>query len=216
MYYDLIIVARSSSERLIRMTQNCINSAGDCNVILIETGDNYEYYGVNKLLRYTGEFNYHHALNMGLQFASNGIHILANNDLVFYDGWERIGEDMEANGFDSASAWYQGCKFPAGDHIYAGYDIAVHLTGWCLFITKEAMNKIGKLREDVEFWYSDNLYALQLREHGLRHGMFCNVRVDHIGSQTLKTMPLKIMRQYSEGQIAKFNKSCRERRVSQR
>ena len=117
---------------------------------------------------------------------------------------------MINNGFDCASAWFNGCQFPQGDFIYEGYEIAYHVSGWCLFITKEAYKKIGKLDERVDFWYSDNLYANQLKEHGLRHGLFCNARVDHICSQTLNTMPMKIKREYSLGQLAKYNNLCKK------
>jgi hypothetical protein len=213
MTYDLIIVARSSSPYLIGMTQNCINSAGKVNVILVETsGSLHEYQGVNKYLLYEGEFRYNRALNMALEVAECDFHILANNDIIFYPGWDVIGEQMIYNGFDSASAWFRGSLFPQGDFVYEGYNIAQHLTGWCIFITKEAYKKIGKLNEDMEFWYSDNAYALQLQEHGLRHGIFCNVRVDHIGNQTLNTMPIGIKRKYSHGQLPIFNRVCVKKR----
>ena len=41
MFYDLIIVSRSTTPKLIQMTQNCIDSAGADNVILVETGNRY-------------------------------------------------------------------------------------------------------------------------------------------------------------------------------
>lgn len=211
MTYDLIIVAKSSTPALTQMTQNCIDSAKADHVILVETGTgNTNYSGVDTTIHYKGDFNYHRALNMGLDMIKGDVHILANNDLVFYD-WRSIGEDMINNGFDSASAWFDGSRFPQGDFIYEGFAIAEHLTGWCLFITAEALNKIGKLDEGVDFWYSDNLYALQLKRHGLRHGLFCNARVDHIGSQTLSTMTLRLKRHFSHGQLAKFNYAQRQR-----
>jgi len=218
MKYDLIIVAHSKNERLQRMTQNCINSAKgpDVKVILIETFKLFDYDNVDVLLEYNGQFFYNKALNIGLDVANCDIQILANNDIVFYEGWQTIGYDMINNGFDSASAWYEGSQFPQGDHVYEGYGIATHITGWCIFITKGAMNKIGRLNEDMEFWYSDNMYARQLRMHELRHGLFCNVRVDHLLNQTLNTMPMKIKRHYSQGQIAKYNTLCQERKYLQR
>ena len=187
------------------MTQDCIDSAGELNVVLVETsGSRVEYRGVNTYVMYEGEFNYHRALNMGLQFANSDIHILANNDLLFHEGWDAIGYYMKEMGYDSASAWFKGSVFPTGPYVYNGMSIGQHLTGWCLFITKEAMQKIGKLNEGVDFWYSDNLYAEQLKAHGLRHGIFCNVRVDHLGSQTLAKMPIKIKREFSLGQLGKY------------
>lgn len=210
MTYDLIIVARSTSPRLIQMTQNCIDSAGADNVVLVETGNDTKYSGVNTYIQYEGGFNYNRALNRGLEVSKCDVKILANNDLIFYD-WRSIGDDMINNGFDSASAWFKGSHFPQGDFVYEGYGVATHLLGWCIFITKEAINKIGKLDESVDFWYSDNVYADQLKANGLKHGLFCNARVDHVGSQTLSTMPMKIKREYSLGQLAKY-KSCERKR----
>lgn len=210
MTYDLIIVVKSSTPALIQMTQNCIDSAKADNVIVVETDKYHNYSGVNVQRYYEGDFNYNRALNMGLDVAKCDIHILANNDLVFYN-WRSIGEDMIYNGFDSASAWFEGSRFPQGDYIYEGFAIAEHLTGWCIFITHKALLKIGKLDESVDFWYSDNLYALQLKKHGLRHGLFCNARVDHIGNQTLNTMPIKVKRYFSHGQLAKYNYAQRQR-----
>lgn len=210
MTYDLIIVSRSASPYLIQMTQECIDSAKADRVILVETGNRVDYSGVDIIVPYPGQFNYNYALNKGLSYADGDVHILANNDLVFHN-WRTIGDDMINNGFGSGSAWYKGSRFPQGDFIYEGYEIATHVTGWCLFITNEALKKIGKLNEGVEFWYSDNLYAEQLKEAGIRHGLFCNSRVDHIANQTLNTMPIKVKRQYSVGQLSKY-KSCGRKR----
>ena len=211
MTYDLIIVAQSTTPRLVQMTQDCIDSSKADNVILIETGTAVDYSGVDRVVRYAGDFNYNRALNMGLEYANNDIHILANNDLIFYN-YKTIGEDMISHGFGSASAWYNGCAFDQGSYIYEGYNIATHITGWCLFITSEALSKIGKINEKVEFWYSDNVYADQLKAAGIRHGLFCNARVDHIGSQTLSTVSVKLKRYYSLGQLPKYHTSCGRKR----
>ena len=214
MFYDLIIVACTKNDYLRDMTQRCIDSVGlGLNVILVETSnEEINYKGVNHIVRYTGQFRYNHALNQGLQYATSDVHILANNDLVFYPGWEIMGEQMIYNGFDSASAWYRGSRFAQGDYIYEGYDVAVNLTGWCIFITQEALRKIGKLDDTLEFWYSDNAYALQLLEHGLRHGLFCNVRIDHLTSQTLRTITPQMKRRYSHGSLSIFNKLCEQKK----
>jgi glycosyltransferase involved in cell wall biosynthesis len=212
MFYDLIIVARSSTPKLIQMTQRCIDSAGADNTILVETsGKSFTYSGINVTVPYNEPFNYNHALNIGLLYAKGDIHVLANNDLVFHEGWKSIGDYMNEYGFDSASAWSRNSGFPQGDFIYEGFSIIHHVTGWCLFITAEAYKKIGKLDESVIFWYSDNVYATQLQKHKLRHGLFCNIRVDHITSQTLNMMPRKLKREYSIGQLAKFEKYDRNR-----
>lgn len=209
MTYDLIIVSKSISKELTNITTNCINSArqeGDLNVIVVETSGIKVSYDAN-VIYYQGQFNYNRALNLGLLYAKGGVHILANNDLIFHRGWSVIGEYMKQYGFDSASALSSDSRqrsFKHEDAIYEGYNIGVHLTGWCLFVTKEAIQKIGKLDESFEFWYSDNVYADQLREHGLHHGLFCNIHIDHLGSKTLKTLPWKEQRKYSVNSKQKY------------
>jgi hypothetical protein len=211
MKYDLIIISRSSDDRLKKVTQNCINSArkdnSDLNIIIVETFQLWDYENVNEIILYEGEFNYNKALNLGLKSAKGDIYILANNDIQFYEGWSQIGSEMLNNGFDSASALsnderQKGLK--RGRWIYEGYLIGVHLTGWCIFLTKECYKAIGKLNETFDFWYSDNVYADQLQAKGLKHGLFCNIRVDHLTSATLRTMPKDKQREYSYGSQRKY------------
>lgn len=209
MSYDLIIVSKSISKELVNITTNCINSARqdcDLNVIVVETGGMKVNYEAN-VMYYQGPFNYNRALNYGLLYAKGDVHILANNDLIFHKGWSKIGDQMKEYGFDSASALSNDQRqrsFKHEDCIYEGYNIGTHLTGWCIFVTKEAIQKIGKLDESMEFWYSDNVYADQLKAHGLHHGLFCNIQVDHLGSKTLKTLPYRDQRKYSVNAKAKY------------
>ncbi len=207
MTYDLIIPTQSKGN-LIQMTQRCIDSAraeADVNVIIVESGDPYKYEGISKSIEYNGEFNYNRALNLGLKYAKGDVHILANNDIYFHEGWSKIGELMKANEYHSASAWAPHLKmFKEGEYIYEGYQVGYIFTGWCLFMDNYCREKIGKLDESVNFWYSDNLYALQLQTAGITHAMFCNVRVDHLCSQTLKKQPSRLQRQYQLGEMNRF------------
>ena len=210
MKYDLIIVARSVSKELIQITENCINSAKqdkvDLNIIVVETTPFPVDYDA-QIVRYTGEFNYNRALNMGLKHAKGDIHILANNDIIFHKDWSLIGESMIVNEFPSASAlsiYLHQRGFNRGDWIYPGYEIGIHLTGWCIFVTKECIAKIGKLDESFEFWYSDNVYADQLIKANIRHGLFFNIQVDHITSATLRTLTWREQRRYSQDASHKY------------
>jgi hypothetical protein len=212
MSYDLIIITQSV-DGLINITQNCINSARidgtELNVIIVETGQPYIYKGVNKFIEYNGEFNYNRALNMGLKYVKNEVHILANNDLVFHPGWSNIGELMKANGYHSASCMSGNIGYTRGDFLYEGYNIESILTGWCLFVDRYCIEKIGKLDEACTFWFSDNLYACQIRAEGIKHALFCNCQVDHIISQTLKRQPSRVQRQYQMGEFTKFNQRAK-------
>jgi glycosyltransferase involved in cell wall biosynthesis len=207
MTYDLIIVTQSKGD-LIQVTQQCIDSArqdnADLNIIIVETGNPY-LYNVDKIIEYNGEFNYNRALNLGLKYAKGDIHVLANNDLIFHKGWSEIGNLMLSNGYHSASILSQDVKeFQRGDFVYEGYTIGKHLTGWCIFMDKFCHSEIGSLDETCSFWYSDDLYALQLKKAGIRHGLFCNLQIDHITSRTLIKQPSALQRRFQDGEFRKF------------
>lgn len=217
MKYDLIIVAKSGRKEVDMITQNCIDSAfkyldgQKLNVILVETsGKRYPFIGVNKYVDYQGvEFNYNHALNLGVTAAIGDVFILANNDIVFTKGWAQIGDLMKYNKFDSASALSEDKRqryFNRGNWIYEGYDIGRHVTGWCLFLTANGYKKIGQLDETFNFWYSDNVYSDQIRAAGLRHGLFCNIQINHVTSATLRTLPQRIQFNYSHALTHKYYK----------
>ena len=219
MKYDLIIVSKSTPE-LKKFTLQTITTArqdkADLNVIIVETsGKKVDYPGA-EIVMYKGQFNYNRALNLGLAKAKGDIHILANSDLVFCKGWSQIGQQMKINGFDSASALSEDRRqsaFKRGDWIYPGYEIGIHLTGWCIFVTKECIKKLGSLDETFEFWYSDNVYADQLQANNLRHGLFCNVQVNHVTSVTVRTAPAADQRRYTREATTRYSKLKKLRNV---
>jgi hypothetical protein len=205
MTYDLVIVSQSTPA-LIPITEQCIESAradgADLYVIVVETGNPYRY-DVDKIIQYNGEFNYNRALNIGLTYANNDIHILANNDLIFHSGWSVIGDYMKVNGYHSASVLEGRQKFEK-NKVYDSYIVENGLNGWCIFLDDYCLDKIGKLDETVSFWFSDNLYALQIKAEGIKHGLFTNVQVDHLGSQTLNKQHRNRQRYYQIGEMNKF------------
>ena len=208
--YDLIIVARSSDQQLIEMTKQTINTAradgADMRVIIVETGPRYEY-DVDVIIMYTEDFCYNHALNIGLREAKGEIHLLANNDLVFREGWSKVGDIMKDNNCHSASVLSQDMRqrhFERGDVLYEGYGVGSHITGWLILLDDYCLSKIGKLDESFKFWYSDDVYALQLKEAGVKHYLICNCQVDHITSQTLIKQPNHKKRAYQTGEYNKF------------
>jgi hypothetical protein len=205
MSYDLIIVSQSNGD-LIKVTQNCIDSArqdnADLNIIIIETGNPYKY-DVDKILEYNGEFNYNRALNLGLKHAKSNIQILANNDIIFHKGWSKIGELMRLNDYLCASALSNTAiekGFELKSIAYEGYEIGSIFTGWCVFTRKELWDQIHEIDERFPFWYADNAFAKQLQEKGIKHALICSVQVDHICSQTLVRQDRNKQRKYTSAQ----------------
>ena len=208
MKYDLIIVSQSKGN-LIQVTQDCIDSAradnADLNIIIIETYFLTAYDNINFNIKYEGEFNYNRALNLGLKYAKGDVHILAINDLIFHKGWSEIGDLMISNSYHSASVLSQDAKgFKRGEFIYEGYDIGKTLTGWCIFMDNYVLQKIGQLDESVAFWYSDDLYACQIRAEGITHALFCNLQIDHITSSTLTLASPHLQRKYQIAEQIKY------------
>jgi hypothetical protein len=207
MFYDLIIVSQSKGN-LIQVTQDCIDSArmedADLNVIIVETGEPHKYEGADEYINYTEIFNYNHCLNLGIKQAKGDIYILANNDIIFQPGWSNIGELMKVNGYHSASLISGHQTMFQRNFIYEGYHVGYIFTGWCLFADRYCIEKIGQLDEAVSFWYSDNLYACQLKSVGIKHGLFTNYQIDHLASKTLSKQPSRLQRQYQIGEMHKF------------
>jgi hypothetical protein len=212
--YDLIIVSKTVNKNLHQMTENCIASARkecDVNVIVVETNNIKVEYDA-EIIYYNGQFSYNRALNQGLAHAKGDIHILANNDILFREGWSKTGYVMKQYGYDSASVLSQDARqrgFERGELVYEGFIVGTHLVGWCIFVTKECIAKIGKLDDSFDFWYSDNVFADQLISHGLKHCLYCGAQVDHITSQTLRTLPYRDQRKYSLHAKNRYN--ARER-----
>lgn len=204
MTYDLIIISASLDKECISNTQNTINTAiadsKKVNVIVVETFKKHEYNHVNQYVIYEGEFNYNHALNEGLKYRKSEFQILANNDILFKPGWSRIGHIMRTNEYLSASAlsndFRQRC-FQRGSFAYEGYTIGFQLAGWCIFTDKKLWDKIGTLDEKHMFWFSDNVYAEQLKAKNIKHALICSVQVDHLGSRTLKKQDSKTQLLYT-------------------
>lgn len=193
MYYDLIMVAASRSEKLIEMTQRAIDSCladGDkVNVILVETYNETQYKGVDKLIMFDREFNYNGCLNEGLKYREGHIQILANNDIIFQKGWGEAGYWMEANKILSASpigGHAVHSLIERGDRALPGYEIGIFFTGWCIFQHKKVWDKIGALSEKNIFWGSDNAHVKQLIDAKIKHYLLCNIEVHHLTSETLK------------------------------
>lgn len=208
MRYNLIIVACSANKNLIKITEECIASAkqdeADLEITVVETSGKLYPYDAN-IIPFMGAFNYNRALNIGINASREcDIYILANNDIKFHKGWSHIGGLMVVNEFGSASALSGKRSIEPGAFIYEGYQIGTLLTGWCIFATSGTIKTIGGIDESYDFWCSDNVYADQLKKAGIRHGLFCNIRVDHIESATLKTVPLSTRRKYTLQSLNKY------------
>jgi GT2 family glycosyltransferase len=140
---------------------------------------------------YNGELN-RLALKAAKEFTPDYF-IFANSDLYFHnDCIPEMIRLMEQNGVHSASPydpWVHGLEhlINPNSKLLEGYLIRYHVAGWCIFTSSKAYQTIEKLNEDVAFWYSDNIYADQLKKAMIPHVLITSAICEHIGSKTLNS-----------------------------
>ncbi len=219
MTIDVIIVADSRNSRLRRITTTAIRTllASDdvikFNIVVVEGNKSVSHANVTTL-HYDFPFNYNKCLNYGLSHTSNEIVMVCNNDLVFTGGFMRGILMAMKMGYDSVSPISPGCdwhkNFDTGNYVVDGYDIGKHIAGWCIATTRNVIRKIGGFDESVDFWYSDNLYARQLKTNGFKHCLACNSLVYHVQSSTLKTLPKSKLVHYTQGQLESYQEGLKK------
>lgn len=188
---DIIIVSNGRNGYLRTVTKHaidtCVMSSSliTFNFIIVEQSERVNYNRIprTKTVHYDFEFNYNHCLNLGLQHSTTKFIALCNNDLDFRPYWAENIITAMGDTYLSASPSRHGRR----KGIIEGYKIAEHINGWCIVINRAVMDKIGKLDEGVKFWYSDDIYADQLRAQGIKHILVNHSLVRHLGSRTLRT-----------------------------
>ena len=206
---DIIIVSNGRNPSLRILTKytvdtcNISSSLINFNYIIVEQNKRINYrWPRTKTVHYNFEFNYNRCLNYGLQFAKSKFIALCNNDLEFKHHWAEniitaMGEIIEIDGekvykdkYLSASPANRGCRRRSKEStaygIQEGHGIAKQINGWCLVINRRILDFIGKLDEGVKFWYSDDIYADQIRTKGIKHILVKHSVVRHLGSRTLR------------------------------
>jgi hypothetical protein len=213
---DVVIVSWAGDDEFRALTDSAIRtcraSSRDVrfDVLVVETNPEAPPYADAATLYYPGEkFNYSRALNLGVERLSGRYVACCNNDLVFGDHWaEQILRTMArfrlrsacplcpTSGSHAPYCGQQGVRF--------GYGIGHELAGWCIVLERSLWNEIGRFDEVCDFWYSDNVYALQLQRAGVWHGLVLDSTVTHLGSRTLLRCEEEAHRQMTADQRAKF------------
>lgn len=187
MNVDIIMPADTSKRNLSVMTDLAIKSC-----IRSEPGINFQFYIIDqnkhtsgfrqaRTIIYDGEFNYNHCLNIGISLSNSPIVALCNNDLLFSPGWMtkilKYFDNYSSASPNNKQTTRVGCR--------EGYRIEKDILGWCIVCTRKLLKKIGGLDETCKFWYSDNIYAEQIKRAGYKHILIYESYVKHLGSKTL-------------------------------
>lgn len=187
---DVIFLSNAKTDELQAMTQQAVNTciAGanslPINAIVIEQQPAVEYDNAQTMYQ-TGEFRYNAFANLGAEQGSAEWIMVANNDLVFSNGW--LHALLVAN---------HPLMSPKAPDEYRQQAITVdtigdvtgqHLSGWCFMIRRELWERIGGFDECVDFWCSDDVVIEQCRAVGTLPMLVPGSTVAHLGSQTFKT-----------------------------
>jgi GT2 family glycosyltransferase len=208
----LLIISNSKNEYLLGLLENtilsainncCTHSLNLC-IYCSEKSDEIrdllskrsfktivKFYPQREPFNYNGELNY--LASIAKTDSSPDYFIFANSDLYFHnDCIPEMIRLMEQNGVHSASPydpWVHGLEhlINPNSKLLEGYLIRYHVAGWCIFTSSKAYQTIEKLDEDVAFWYSDNIYADQLKKAMIPHVLITSAICEHIGSKTLNS-----------------------------
>ena len=211
---DIVFVTNSKNGPLWLMTRNAIRTAKlnagmkVGKVVVVEECLTARPQPGTKMLYYDFEFNYNKCLNLGFSVCNSKYVAFCNNDLSFRDNWAK---NAIAAGYLSVS--------PSHKHTFngviEGYEIGKHVLGWCIIVDRSVMERIGGFDTPVKFWYSDNVYAEQLKSAGIKHALVGNSVVRHLESQSLrKVVAGKLRINMQKGQYKLFEQYKKENYVN--
>jgi GT2 family glycosyltransferase len=186
MVIDVIILSNGKTDELKEITQQSIDTCHSSeedhtfNIVVYEQQPFIKYKGA-LTVHYVEDFHYNRLMNRGIKETNNEWICLANNDLVFHKGW--LTECLKHDYLSMSP------NDKPGEGIEEGYTISYdgQVKGWCILTQRKLYDIIGKIDESVSFWYSDNVYADQLKEHNIKHALIKKAYVEHLDSKTLKT-----------------------------
>ena len=205
---DVVMLSKAATPALRAMTQNAINTALagagglSLNVMVMEQQPGVRYEHARTVFA-GDEFNYNRFVNRGIQLGFAPWILVANNDLIFHDGWLHsllaIDEDVVSP------------KCPRDRrqaHITeptAGYQLAEHWSSWCYLMRRKLWYRLGGLNEDCTFWCCDDSVLEQLKAIDVAPVLVPDSVVEHLLSQTLKTTTDEEYADFTWRNVALFN-----------
>ncbi len=206
---DLVFVSNCISKLLWEMTANAVRTAVDHagmtvgKVIIVEQCRHAQSQPIGRTLYYDFPFEYNKCLNLGRSLCTSKYMAFCNNDLYFESRWARNAiKAMKKYGYLSVSPSNRVNEFSG---VEEGYRVAKRLLGWCIITDREVFEKIGQFDQITRFWYSDNVYGVQLQCAGIKHALVGNSRVRHLTSVTLKKIPPSQRLEFMRKEKKKFD-----------
>jgi len=198
---DIIILSKTDSAQKKKMTEDCIESllasenADEMrfNIVIIETCKEFSGYDPHygRTIVPPGKFGHNRFLNIGISATSAEFVCLCNNDLIFHPGWAtNLLAAMRADPRIESCCPYCSFYHPAKGMAFGAPPLFGHyyevLIGWCIFMKRSVLKRIGPLDEKITFWFAERDYGNTLEAAHIAHALISTSRVDHLGSQSLK------------------------------
>ena len=205
---DLVILSNAKDNKFKVMTENAIKSALETskeykiNIIVMEQQDSVNYENT-VTMHYDGEFNYNAVANLGISESNSPYIMVANNDLIFKDNW--LFNLLKTNHQVVSPKCPRDLRQKEFIINTTGFEVGKHFSGWCFMIKRNVWEEIGGLDEDFPFWCADNATVKQLQSKGYIPMLVVDSLVEHLGSQTLKTLQQKEKIEMTHDQVKKYN-----------
>lgn len=203
---DVIILSDAKTLPLKTMTQKtidtCISGANSLPVNIIVMEQQMVKYRRAFTVHCPEEFHYNAFANRGAKLGRAEWIMVANNDLLFYDGWLH---QLLAADYPLVSPRCPKDSRQAGitTNTVGGVN-GKHLSGWCYMIHRDIWSAIGGFDECVSFWCSDDVVIEQVKQLGIEPMLVPGAKVRHLRSQTLKQS--SVMDDLTWAQLDVFNK----------
>jgi len=194
----VLILSNTANPEYYMMLEEYINSLQGFEAVVVETNTklkdkNIPLVSKCKFILPDEPFNYNRFLNLGIEHIKGDKILISNNDVVYHHD-SLINLSIALDTYDSVSPK----DLNNSKHLYfhqdpiEGYDIGVHVTGCCIGLTHNTLNKIGKFDETFKFWYQDNDYANLLKKNNLKHALIPEAMITHKGFSSHKLLGDKL------------------------
>lgn len=166
---DVIILSKSDSDDIIKMTQTAINTCYEyskrlADITVIEQVEGVKYDNANMVYA-PGAFNYNKFANIGASKGEAKWILISNNDVIYYEGWlSKLLEVYEPVMSPSCPVDFRQKGLTENR---AGFEVGKHFSGWCFMIKRTVWEEIGGFDEDFEFMCADNAVIEQVRRIGI-------------------------------------------------
>lgn len=141
------------------------------------------------------KFGFNKYLNIGLSATKHKFVCMCNNDLIFHPNWaSEILAVMHSNNLVFSATPYCKNYHPSKGFATFASPLEGYLgvfTGWCFFVKRAIFDTIGKLDENLNFWYCDNDYVQLLLKHQIKNVLVSSSFITHLGSESLKNSDQK-------------------------